>query len=347
MYMFLRRIGFFLGALIVASSLSACGGKVSGSVSFFAGHGEFINPQALATDSAGNVYVTDEELVHKITPAGVVSTLAGRRNADEGTRYANGTGAEARFVAPGAITTDGAGNVYVADQDTIRKITPAGVVTTYAGVHQSNFAVEPSVLNIRGLVGVMAYDQTGNLYVAGTSTIRKITPGGAVTTLAGSNGMSMFAVDGIGTRAVFDGPQGIAVDKAGNVYVTDWDDIRKITPAGVVTTLAGVSGKEGEEDGVGAAARFKLPHDLAIDSTGNLYVSDWSQHTIRRISPAGEVTTVSGLDALTGKARGVLPTDQPCYMRGMAIDASDALYVSCQGVILKIVLSKHWWSNLG
>jgi sugar lactone lactonase YvrE len=134
----------------------------------------------------------------------------------------------------------------------------------------------------------------GNLLVAdsGNNTIRKISPAGLVTTLAGTAGKK-GAANGKGAAARFNYPMAVAVDSVGNVYVADSGNntIRKVTPASVVTTLAGTAGTEGNADGAGAAAQFYQPNGVAIDGAGNVYVADTCNHAIRKITPAGVVTT--------------------------------------------------------
>src|SRR5439155_1433281 len=141
-------------------------------------------------------------------------------------------------------------------------------------------------------------DSAGNVYVAdsGNRTIRKVTAEGVVTTLAGLAGFS-GSMDGTRSAARFAGPTGVAVDSAGNVYVADAGNntIRKVTPEGVVMTLAGLAGSPGSADGTGSEARFTYPTGVAVESTGNVYVADRDNHTIRRVTPAGVVTTLAGL----------------------------------------------------
>ena len=180
-------------------------------------------------------------------------------------------------------------------------------------------------------IGV-AVDSSDNVYVADTdnSTIRKITPAGAVTTLAGSAGQNGSA-DGTGSAARFDGPQGVAVDSAGNVYVAEYATIRKITPAGVVTTLAGSAGQYGSADGTGSDARFYYPEGVAVDSMGNVYVADSDNDTIRKITPAGNVTTLAGSAGVIGRADGIGSAAGFDYPKGVAVDSAGNLYVADTG----------------
>ena len=203
---------------------------------------------------------------------------------------------------PHGVAVDGAGNVYVADtnNDTIRKITPAGVVTTLAGTAGQAGSADGTGAAARfdNPEGV-AVDAAGNVYVAdtGNDTIRKITPAGVVTTLAGAAGpvrqRRRHRRRGTVQRAA-----GVAVDGADNLYVADSgnDTIREITPAGVVTTLAGTPGQPGGADGTGAAARFDNPDGVAVDSAGHVYVADANNSSIRKVS----TPTVLAQSGLTG-----------------------------------------------
>jgi len=275
----------------VVTTLAGTAGS-SGSTDGTGTDARFSAPYGVAVDGDGNIYVADlaNHTIRKITPAGVVTTLAGAAGSSGS---ADGTGADARFNEPYGVAVDGDGNVYVADtwNYMIRKITPAGVVTTLAGAAGSSGSADGTGADARfASPQEMAVDGDGNVYVADRSnhTIRKITPAGVVTTLAGAAGSSGSA-DGTGADARFWGPQGVAVDGDGNLYVTDGSNhtIRKITPAGVVTTLAGTAGSSGSTDGTGPLARFNSPAGVAVDGVGNIYVADRSNHAIRKVTPAG------------------------------------------------------------
>jgi sugar lactone lactonase YvrE len=289
----------------LAGSFSAFGGSADGT----GAAAQFASPSGVAVDAAGNVYVADtmNDAIRKITPAGVVTTLAGTAGVYGS---ADGIGSDAQFARPGGIAVDQNGSVYVADTDnnTIRKITPAGTVTTFAGTANPDGGSADGTGPTAQFnhPAALAVDSNGNVYVADTVTfnglsvygnnmIRKITPGGVVTTLAGApyfSGGGPFpsqsvpynlSTDGTGAAARFFNPLGIAVDTKGYVYVADSgnDTIRRVTPDGVVTTLAGSAGVLGSQDGAGAAARFNSPYGIAVDSSGNLFVADSRNNTIR------------------------------------------------------------------
>jgi sugar lactone lactonase YvrE len=271
----------------------------------------FDHPNGVAVDLWGNVFVADHynHTIRKISPVGtnwVVSTiagLAGARNHDDGTN------SDARFYSPTGIAVDSADRLYVADTAnfTIRAITQIGtnwVVSTLAGL----------ALNYGFVDGVndearfdfpygITVSSGGRLYVGdwGNHAVREIAPNGPdweVTTIAGSSGV-MGSADGIGRKAKFDFPNGIAVDTEGNVYVADQDNdtIRRITPPTrtdwTVSTIGGLALQTGSADGVGSNARFNRPWDVAVDAAGNLYVTDYANHTIRKgVPPWGPTPTL-------------------------------------------------------
>ena len=260
-----------------------------------------------------------------------IYTLAG-----DGTPGAT-NGFNARFSHPAGAAADSAGNIYVADTEnsTIRKITPDGVTSTLAGMPGNVGSADGAGTNAQffGPQSV-ATGLAGQLYVADTanSTIRKMTAAGDTTTLAGQAGI-VNSFDGSSTNAQFHHPEGLAVDGAGNVYVSDTlnHTIRKITPAGTVSTLAGLAGKFGAADGTNSKARFNRPGGLALDSATNLYVADSLNHTIRKITPAGKVTTIAGLAGVWGSVDGSNSTARFYLPGGVAIQTNGELLIADTG----------------
>jgi sugar lactone lactonase YvrE len=259
----------------------------------------------------------------------VVTTLAGSGNPG----FADGSGAEASFKYPAGIVLDGSGNIYVADafNNRIRKITPSGVVTTLAGSGKEGFADGTGLKAVFNGPSGIAIDRDGNIYTAEWKghRVRKITPEGVVTTLAGS-GKAGFA-DGTGAEASFNTPEGVALDSKGNVYVADArnNKIRKISPSGVVTTIAG-SGKKDFADGAGAEATFSYPFGVAVDGGGNVYVADSGNNLIRKITPSGSVSTFAGSGKAGAKDGYGLATSFNTPW-GLALDGGGNLYVADGG----------------
>lgn len=249
----------------------------------------------------------------------------------------DGTGAAARFNTPAGVAVDGAGNIYVADRfnSTIRKITAAGVVTTLAGTAGAYGSADDTGAAARfNIPAGVAVDSAGNVYVADGNnfTIRKITAVGVVTTLAGTARIE-GSMDGTGAAARFTFPTGLAVDSTGNLYVAEQFSctIRKITVAGVVTTLAGAAGMAGSADGTGAAARFNAPFAVAVDSADNVYVADFGNSTIRKITAAGVVTTLAGTPGAAASADGTGADARFSAPSGVAVDSAGNAYVADYG----------------
>lgn len=253
----------------------------------------FDHPQGVAVDSSGNLYVADtlNNEIRKIVCTGttastcVVSTLAGSTTAGS----TDGTGSAASFSHPEGVAVDSLGNVYVADSanNEIRKISPAGLVTTLAGTTVAGSANGSGTSASFNYPTGVAVDSAGNVYVADANNneIRMIDTSDVVSTLAGST--TAGSADGTGSSASFFTPLGVAVDSAGNVYVADTnnEEIRLVTPKGVVTTLAGQAGVVGHADGTGTSATFDSPSGIAVDASGDLFVGDYSNNEIRKITP--------------------------------------------------------------
>jgi sugar lactone lactonase YvrE len=254
------------------------------------------SPQGTAVDSSGNVFVASRTAhkIVKITPAGVQTDFAGSGTAG----FANGTGAAARFDNPSDVAIDSANNLYVADElnQRIRKITPAGVVSTIAGSGVAGFLDAATAVNGRFLFpcGVAVSADGSRVHVAdrGNHRIRLIT-GGVLTTLAG-DGVAGFA-NGPAATAQFNNPTGVAVDPFGNVFVADRDNhlVRVVNNTDEVLTFAG-SGAPGFLDGDGASAQFRFPSGVATDGAGRVYVADRDNHRLRQIESDGVVSTTAG-----------------------------------------------------
>ena len=288
---------------------------------------QFGHAPDLALDAAGNIYVADATssfAVRKITPAGVVTTLAGGGVSG----FADGVGTAARFGVLMGIAVDGSGNVYVVDlgNNRIRKITPEGVVSTIGGNGEPDYLDGPAAISKFNYPQGVVADNTGNVYVAdaGNSRIRKIS-GGMVSTVAG-DGVAGFWDTNVAS-ARFNNPTKIKIDGAGNLIVLDQGNhrIRKISN-GTVSTIAG-SGTAGYLDGPVATAQFNAPAGLGIDQNGNIYVGDQINQRIRKISTTGVVTTVAGTgvggfeDGNTNNAKFNSPN-------GLDITATGIIYVA-------------------
>jgi len=293
-------------------------------------HASFSGPTGIAINADGFLFVADKQnnAIRLISPQGAVNTIAGTGK----TGFSNTPGS-VTFNFPNAAAVDGSGNVYVADQDNsvIRKIDITGVVTTFAGDGRAGAKDgNDTAARFNVPTGIIA-DAKGNIYVAdnGNNLIRKITRGGAVTTLAGSG--LRGSANGLGAVASFNQPTAVAIDSSGNVYVADAGNnlIRKVASNGLVTTIAG-SGHAGSENGVGTSASFNAPAGIAVDSHGNLYVGDSNNNVIRKIAPDGTVTTLAGT-GVAGNADGVLTSAKFNSPQGVAVDQFGRVFVTDTG----------------
>jgi sugar lactone lactonase YvrE len=301
---------------------------------------EFSAPRAVTADAEGNVYATDEGgcTIRKVTPDGYVATLAGIRPAIAKigcTGSSDGMGSAARFRAPEGIALDSAGNLFIADRDnaTIRKLQPStNQVTTFAGAAPQPGSTDGMSSTARfSMPAGVVVDAAGDWFIAdqGNATIRKVTAG-VVTTFAGLTSMTGNA-DGMGAVARFNSPTGAAIDAAGTIYISDKMNhtIRKLAPDGRVTTLAGMAGLKGSSDGIGAAASFNAPIGVTVDSSGTVYVADSGNHTIRKVTVDGVVSTLAGAAGTSGNVDGAAALfNAPS---GIAVDPAGNVYVADTG----------------
>jgi hypothetical protein len=300
-------------------------------------------PVGLKIDSANNLYVTDAaaQVIVKITSDFKIASLAGTAITMGST---DGTGTVARFNEPTDLVINDDGSFLLTDTSnaSLRKVTTAGVVTTFAGTSGSKGSTDGTGAAARFSAPVgITRDTAGNVYVADQTNhvIRRVTPAGVVTTLAGTAG-TVGSTDGTGAAARFNLPTGVAINSTDLIYVADFGShtLRKVTSSGVVTTFAGTAGTSGSVDGTGTAARFNKPSGLALDTAGNLYVADTGNSTVRKVSPAGVVTTLAGLSAITGLKDGTGTLAWFNEPEGVTSDTAGNLYVADTGnaVIRKV-----------
>lgn len=271
---------------------------VSGNADGTGSAARFSALKGIAVDSSGNAYAVDNGAIRKITPTGVVTTLAGAAGQ---AGDADGPGLAARFRQPWGIAADAAGNLYVADTGNylVRRIAPSGEVGTYAGTRGMRGTVDGAAASATflGPMGV-ALDGAGNLYLTdwygppaanipeGSTFVRRVASDGSVTTIAGN-------YRGESGPAAFSDTFALTADAAGNVYVAAMRSVRKVTPAGTISTVAGPSDQ------------FQVLNGISIDESGNLVVTDESNHTIHRVTQSGAITLIAGKTGESGS------TDEP------------------------------------
>ncbi len=294
-------------------------------------------PYRVARDSAGNLYVADgsSRRIRKVSAAGIITTVAGR-----GTGQSSGDGGPAtlaELIQPLGVAVDPAGNVYIADEGSnrIRKVNTAGIISTIAGNGKQGFngdggpATSASLYEPSGV----AVDPAGNVYIAdaGNLRIRKVDTAGIITTIAG-NGKEGFSGDGgPATSAELSFPVGVAVDPAGNVYIADEGSnrIRKVNTAGIISTIAGndTQGFSGD-GGPATSASLNKPREVAVDLAGNVYISDAGNFRIRKVNPAGVISTVAGRGTSGFTGDGAPASSAQLVPRGVAVGVQADLYIA-------------------
>ena len=295
-------------------------------------------PYGLVFDQAGNLYISDSSnnVIRKVTPAGTISTLATPQMAN-----------------PAGLAMDAAGNLYIAVQgarfsapnnvNRILKVSPSGTVTTVAGNGTGGFSGDggpATSAELNGPSGV-AVDAQGNLYIADTlnNRVRKVTPDGIISTVAG-NGTSLYSGDGgPAVSAQLSGPQGLALDASGNMFVADAGNnvVRKISASGTITTVAGngTAGFSGD-GGQATAAQLNSPAGVAVDGNGNVFISDTANEIVRKVSADGVITTYAGngssppasMNPITVGDGGPATSAELSTPLGLAVDAAGNLYIA-------------------
>jgi trimeric autotransporter adhesin len=308
------------------------------------------SPYGIAADSAGNLYIAAAGLLRKVTTTGILSTVAGNGRCGFSGDGGQATAAQLAcspyspsiHIDPatytGGVAVDSTGNLYIADSKNhrIRKVTPAGVISTVAGNGTKGYSGDGGLATEAQLdypIG-LAVDSAGNLYIADFSIhrIRKVTPAGIISTVAGNGTLDFSGDGGMATAAQFGRLSGLTVDSAGNLYIVDSGKrIRKITSAGIISTVAG-KGTDGYGDG-GAATKeqseFSYYQDnVAVDSAGNLYITGIGDNRIRKVTPAGIITTVAGNGIQGYSGDGGPATEAQLNGGAMAVDSAGNLYIA-------------------
>ncbi|MCB4792555.1 MAG: carboxypeptidase regulatory-like domain-containing protein [Elusimicrobia bacterium] len=298
-------------------------------------------PWGIGVDASGNVYIADtyNNRIRKVTPSGKITTIAG--TGTTGYSGDGGSALDAQLNAPWGIGVDASGNVFFASffYDRIRKITVSGIISSFAGTGTAGYAGDgagaaSAQLNVPCGVAV---DVSGNVYIAdsGNQRIRKIDTSGIITTIAGTGSAGYSGDGGSATSAQLNGPRGVAVDVSGNVYFTDYANqrVRKINTFGIITTIAGTGSAGYSGDGGRAVlAQLNAPEGIGVDASANVYIADYGNHRIRKVTAGGIIMTIAG----TGTAGysgdgGNAALAQLNSPRGVAVDASGNVYVADNG----------------
>jgi sugar lactone lactonase YvrE len=353
-------------AVVAVAVAGASGVSRAGTITTIAGTGKvgfsgdggtairarLFGPAGVAVDGKGNLYIGDlgNNRVRKVSPGGTITRIAGSCVTVCPSAGDGGPATKAQFSTPTYVAVDGKGNVYVSDgaAGNVRKVSPGGTITRFAG---GGSALGPSWGDGGPATGAtlvaptgLAVDGQGNVYIAEHNSyarVRKVSPGGTITTVAGTT--AGFSGDGgPAIRAQLSDPEGLAVDGKGNLYIADGGNnrVRKVSASGTITTIAGSTGKGGFSGDGGPATKAKLyfPRGVAVDGQGNVYIVDYYNSRVRKVSPGGTITTSAGsakpfyppFDRFSGDGRPATKAKlSPHY--GVAVDGRGNIYIADTG----------------
>jgi trimeric autotransporter adhesin len=317
---------------------------------------ELKSATGVATDTKGNVYFLDygNHVVRKIDRSGIITTIAGKKIEpgvspfEQSKDSSSATDVVLRNVS--SIAVDKKGVIYLGDtyNSVVRTISPLGTIKTFAGTYgalgdgggDGGLATEAYLGGGMGGVGGVAIDDTGNVIIAdaGSCKIRKVNTAGLISTIAGTGVCGYSGDGGSVTAAKIDHPQGVALDKLGNIYFADALNyrIRKINSSGTISTIAGDGTGGYSGDGKNATeAQINMPGGIATDYAGNVYITD--NNRIRKISPAGIITTIAGGASTESEGDGGAATAAGFYSTsGLAIDTAGNIYIADHTRVRKI-----------
>jgi uncharacterized protein (TIGR03437 family) len=298
------------------------------------------SPQGVTVDAAGNLYIADtgNGRIRKVTPGGIISTIAGSTPGFSGDA---GAATEAQLSFPAKAIVAPGGDLYIVDtgNNRIRRLAPNGVITTVAGTGQAGFAGDGTPAGDAQLnfPRDIAIDPSGALLVLDTGNVRvrRFTPGGIIGTIAGSGILGFYGDTLPAVRAQFASPWGLAIDRSGNIFIADTfnDRIRRISPDGIITTIAGINGAGYQGDnGPAIFARLNRPTGIAVDSSGNVFIADTVNHRIRKIDASGTIVSIAGTGAAGFSGDGGPAVSAQLNMpESLAVDASGNIYVADTG----------------
>jgi sugar lactone lactonase YvrE len=308
-------------------------------------------PDGVAVDAAGNLFIADRRnhRVRRVSPEGVITTVAG--GGEKAPLEADsGPATEARLTEPEDVALDGTGNLYIADSghQRVRKVSADGIITTVAGKGKNIGSPADGVSATEARLDAplhLAIDAAGNLFIAerDRNRVRMVGPDGIITTVAGGG----EPADGLGDggpaiAAQLYGPAGMAVDGAGNLFITEYGElsstdegnrVRKVTPDGIITTVAG-TGEAGfsGDGGQATAAQLTKPFHVAVDAAGNLIISDWDNYRVRKVGTDGIIVTIAGNEKRTfSGAGGPATTAGLRGPTGLVVDAAGNLFLADSG----------------